>query len=228
MMTENKQRARHAVLVFLRAPEKGQVKTRLAKTLGDEKALALYKCFVEDTLQTLQETVYQPTLCYHPSDKLPLITQWLGENNDYWPQEGISLGDKMANGFIKAFKEGFDRVVVLGTDVPDLSYHIINTAIDALKTHPAVIGPSKDGGYYLIGFQAHGFLQAVFKNMPWGTDLVFSNTLSVFRANQEAVFLLPTWQDIDDIEDLEAYFKRHSDDNKESLTMELLSQFTIF
>jgi rSAM/selenodomain-associated transferase 1 len=227
-MTENQPHTRHSILVFLRAPEIGLVKTRLAKTLGDETTLSLYKCFVKDTLQTLQKTVYQPTLCYHPRRKLSLITQWLGEEYDYWPQEGASIGDKMANGFRRAFREGFDRVVILGTNLPDLPHHIVNTAFDALETHQAVIGPSKDGGYYLIGFRAHGFLPAIFKNIPWGTDRVFTDTLAVFGSKIASVFLLPKWQDIDEKEDLEALFKRNEGGKAACCTMALLTAHSIF
>lgn len=219
---------RNALLVFLRAPEKGRVKTRLAKALGDEKALLAYQGFVRDTLENITPAGYTPVLCYHPPDKHQLIAQWLGGSYSYWPQHGTSLGSRMANGFINAFAKGFDQVVLMGTDVPDLPHSHIHDAFAALKTHSAVVGPSKDGGYYLIGFRAQGFLPSVFKNIPWGTGQVLSDTLAIFGKNKASVFLLPPWQDIDDIEDLQDYFQRHPVGKKNTHTMEMITRFSLF
>lgn len=174
----------------------------------------------------LQQAAYVPTLCYYPADKLPLIRKWLGKSYQYHPQEGVSLGDKMANSFVRAFNEGHGRVVLIGTDVPDLPSRIIHEAFGALKTHPAVIGPSEDGGYYLIGFQRQGFLPEVFQNMPWGTETVLTRTLTIFEKKQRSVYQLPLWRDIDTEEDLKALFMRNSHGQAAYRTMAVIKSYS--
>ena len=109
----------------------------------------------------------------------------------------------MKNALAETFAAGFTRAVVIGSDLPDLPPEIIDEAFDRLTAIPAVIGPSRDGGYYLIGFTAEGFAPSVFDDIPWGTETVFRKTLNRFRDQDIAPVILPVWRDIDTIEDLD-------------------------
>ncbi len=223
-MSTHSRNSHQSVLVFLRAPERGCVKTRLAKTLGDEMALALYRCFVEDTLCMIEKTEYSPVLCYHPKEKRSLVADWLGEEYVYWPQKGVSLGDKMSNALQKAFDLGIRQAVVLGTDTPDLSHHILAQAFETLDTHHAVVGPALDGGYYLVGFDTSGFFSQVFQNIPWGTSRVFNETIEIFHKNRRLVSYLPAWQDIDEEKDLRDLIKRHAGAKPNLRTLRLITE----
>jgi rSAM/selenodomain-associated transferase 1 len=189
------------------------VKTRLAKSLGDDAALSLYRSFVLDTLDTLVRTRYPIIVCGHPKEKIGAISAWLGGNLPCWPQTGNSLGQKMANAFSRAFSEGFDQAVLIGSDIPDLPGRIIEQAFLALNDPGAALGPSQDGGYYLVAFCAAAFLPQVFEDIPWGTEQVLDRTLETFKIHNATFTLLEPWRDIDTIEDLRALLEKYPDEN---------------
>lgn len=192
-------------LVFLRAPERGRVKTRLARSLGDEAVLTLYRGFVEDLLETLRQGRQQVVLCCTPSSARAAVQAWIGPVDRIYPQTGDDLGDRMADAFHRAFGEGYRRVLLVGTDLPDLPTAVFQEAFAALARQPAVIGPTLDGGYYLIGFRPETFLPAVFEQIPWSTPAVLAETLAVFGRHGLKVHHLPVWRDIDDLADLNAF-----------------------
>lgn len=203
---------KHCTLLFLRAPEKGRVKTRLAATLGEDITLTLYRLFVKDILETLTQAGYPVILCGYPEEKLAGISTWLGPALPCWSQFGNDLGGKMANAFSRAFSEGFDRVVLVGSDIPDLPPRIIRDAFSALGKEGAALGPATDGGYYLIAFRRSAFLPEAFKNISWSTGQVLAQTLAVFSDNGTPVRLLEQWRDIDTLEDIKALSARHPAD----------------
>lgn len=215
--------SRQCILLFLRAPEKGRVKTRLAAALGDDVTLRLYRAFVLDILDMLFRTEYPVVLCFHPREKASEIKAWLGRELPCWPQTGKTLGKKMANAFIRAFSEGFDRVVLVGSDIPDLPDRIIESAFSAINREGAAIGPAEDGGYYLVAFRKSVFLPGVFENIPWGTEKVLQQTLKVFNAHRAPVSLLEPWRDMDDAGDVKDLLAKHpSDDAPAPRTLALL------
>ncbi|MFH0730744.1 MAG: TIGR04282 family arsenosugar biosynthesis glycosyltransferase [Pseudomonadota bacterium] len=199
-----------AILIFLRAPEPGKVKTRLSKRLGTQLTFSLYKNFVQDTMETVQALGIPVRICFYPPEKKDDVTRWLGNHHTYWSQTGDHLGQRMANSFARAFETGVERAVLIGTDIPDLPGHIIEAAFDALDSHEAVIGPSTDGGYYLIGFNATGFLPAIFNGIRWGQPDVLIRTMAIFSRHGASVHRLPVWRDIDEVEDLLSFAKRNT------------------
>ena len=118
----------------------------------------------------------------------------------FFPQRGRDVGERMERAFRKAFRDGFDRVVLVGTDCPGLTAAILTRAFRLLDRHPVVLGPAADGGYYLVGLQMP--VPAVFRNMPWGTSRVLSRTTRILRSLGIAVASLPQLADIDRPEDL--------------------------
>jgi hypothetical protein len=190
------------VLVFLRAPEKGKVKTRLNQGLNPSIVLSLYKSFVRDTLNTIQKSGYPARLCYTPKNQKLAITEWLGPGFRYYAQQGKTLGERMANAFERAFQDSVKAALLIGTDTPQLPSRFIHDAFAALKEHHAVVGPSDDGGYYLIGFRHDSFRKLFFDLSCWGTDRVYGDTIAVLVRHGLRVHALPFLRDIDHLEDL--------------------------
>ena len=186
-------------IVFVRNPELGKVKTRLAKTIGDKKALNIYMLLLKHTESVLQKV---------SSDKVVYYSEEI-QNNDLWSdrcfqkklQKGNDLGERMQHAFEMAFKEGYEKVVIVGSDLFDLKSAHIENAFKALENHNLVIGPSLDGGYYLLGMKV--LHPAVFKNKQWGTDSVLETTLK--NLEQENVKLLEALNDIDTFDDLQRH-----------------------
>jgi rSAM/selenodomain-associated transferase 1 len=190
------------LLFFIRYPEKGRVKTRLAASIGDERALKLYKRFLLNILSTLNQGTFLFYLCFYPADALESLRKWLGEDYLYMPQQGVDLGERMKNGFIEAFAMNLKRVVLIGSDIPTLPLEFIEEAFTSLEEKDVVIGPSLDGGYYLIGFKDKKFSPRVFKGIPWSKERVFEETMGILEQEGLTVHTLKPLRDIDTIEDL--------------------------
>ena len=150
------------VLLFVKLPVKGRVKTRLAADIGPEAALRLYESFVLDTLGMLEGLKQPVRICFDPAGTEAQCKRWLGKHYSYVAQVGRDLGQRMKNAFIHSFDEGFEKVVLIGSDIPDLPGSFLHEALEALESSEAVIGPSNDGGYYLIGFSQEAFLPVAF------------------------------------------------------------------
>ncbi len=199
---------RACILLFVKSPAHGPVKSRLAQTVGAEMATALYRNFVLDMLATLSDVIAAGRsalrVCFFPPAAGGEIRDWLGNAYALMPQEGNDLGGRMKNAFLTCFAAGYRRVIVLGSDTPDLTSDAIAEGLDCLNRYGAVIGPARDGGYYLLGFQAEAFSAAIFSGMPWSTSQVFDLTMEAFRRVETDVCILPPWRDIDTFADLQA------------------------
>ena len=190
------------VLFFVKNPEKTRVKTRLASAIGDQMAVKLYKRFLLEMLSTLNRGTFLFYICFHPEDSLKDLKNWLGEDYLYIPQIGENLGEKMKNAFIEAFSMKFKRVLLIGSDIPDLPLEFIDEAFKSLDEKDVVIGPSVDGGYYLIGFKDETFLPRAFEKIPWSTERVFDETMKVLENQKLTVHTLQPLRDIDTAKDL--------------------------
>jgi len=208
----------------VRNPERGAVKTRLGGALGEQGTRDLYRNFVLDMLSQLQGGSYHLIICYHPEDALEDVKRIVGESYHFQAQRGDDLGMKMEQCLAHAFSNGFDRAVVIGSDVPDLPGEIIDESLAVLKVFDCVVGPSLDGGYYLIGFQRASFLPEAFRGIEWGTDIVLRQTLDIFWDNKRTVHLLPPLRDIDTPEDLKAFFQKNRGTPNCPHTMAFLNQ----
>jgi len=198
------------LLVFVRLPEIGKVKTRLARTMGDEAALALYRCFVADTLALARQSAYPFTVCFHPPEAHRAVTEWLGTDASYMPQTGGDVGERMYAAFCTALSDA-RRVVLIGSDIPGLPPEMLHEAFASLDAHDAVIGPASDGGYYLIGFTAASILPASFSGIAWGSPAVFRSTMDILHEHDVDVHVLPPWNDVDEYGDLESFFASRKD-----------------
>ena len=190
------------LLFFIKNPEKGKVKTRLAAAIGDKMAVKLYKRFLLEMLFTLNSGTFLFYLCYYPETSLNDLKDWLGDHYLYMPQNGQDLGERMKNGFLEAISMNFKRVVLIGSDIPDLPLEFIEEAFGSLLEKEAVIGPSFDGGYYLIGFRDKTFSPRAFDGIHWNTESVFAETLRALEQEGLSVHTLQPLRDIDTVNDL--------------------------
>lgn len=192
-----------ALIVFVKNPDPGTVKTRLAVHIGDELAMEVYLRLVAHTMNQAKKAVAD---CYvYFSREVP----------DEWPQKpflspifedarlrvqhGADLGRRMEQAFREVFAAGYDRAVIIGSDCPELKTTHLNQALQALGDYDAVIGPARDGGYYLLGMRT--LHTGVFRNKQWSTETVFSRTMEDLRIAGLNTFRLPELRDIDTIED---------------------------
>ena len=187
---------------MLRAPRPGRVKTRIASLLGDGAALALYRACVEDMLEALGGCGAEVIGMVDPADGLEEVRRWLPSLTRLVPQEGDGLGERLRNAFAWAFSHGYSSAAALGSDLPGLTARRAAQLTRLLRSEPALIGPSPDGGYWTIGFQAASYLPVAFENIPWSTSEVFEATMRVIAPLEPAQ--LPELGDMDTVEDLEA------------------------
>lgn len=200
-----------SILLFIKSPEKGRVKSRLALAADEETALEVYKSFVLDIADALKERGQPVTICFHPWNSEETVRSWLREDFSYAPQRGEDLGERMENAFKNSFSEDVVKVVLIGSDIPDLTPAVMDEAFSSLELQDAVIGPASDGGYYMIGFRKHAFLPDVFRGVPWGTGSVFQQTMEIFQRSGIRVHVLPEWNDVDTLDDLRSLFVRNMD-----------------
>ena len=215
----------NCLLLFVKYPEKGQVKLRLSVDLDEELVQNLYRCFVQDTLATVNKITAQVFVCFLPVDAESKFREWLGTSHPFLPQEGTDLGERMKNCFSYAFSQGFRRAVLMGSDSPDLPVTFLHNAFAELRTHEIVIGPSSDGGYYLIGFQDTTFDPSAFEGISWSSPTVFWETLKKIKQKHSRISLLPAWSDVDTLADLKSLWKRNKNTAfKSSKTITFLRQ----
>jgi uncharacterized protein len=197
------------ILVFIKAPYPGQVKTRLGKFIGNTEATQLYQYFVEDVLATIDALGVKSLIFFSPTNSLSMLQSWLGFHRTYIPQQGDSLGDRMAHAFRTSFTLDYQQVLIVGSDSPDLPSAYLLEALDALQQDKTVIGPSEDGGYYTLGFTPNTFCPDVFQDIPWSTSQVYLLTIEKLKHNALSIQILPTWSDIDTLDDLWKFHNRH-------------------
>lgn len=187
------------LIIFAKNPVLGKVKTRLAKTIGDEEALKIYNLLLRHTQALCDQLDLTKYVFY--TDYIPENDIW--SNGDAYKkhiQEGDELGSRMYNAFRKGFAEGYKSIAIIGTDCPELRAAHIELAFDHLKTSDTVIGPAKDGGYYLLGMNA--LHKELFFNKSWSTSSVFDDTVDDLKNLKISYELLPTLSDVDTEEDL--------------------------
>lgn len=184
------------LLIFTRNPELGKCKTRLAASIGDKAALEVYLQLLKHT-ESITRNLQCTKEVYFSEDP---------ERDDLWDeklfskklQQGQDLGERMGNAFKTGFKNAYQKIIIIGSDIYDLDTATLQEAFEKLENHDYVLGPAKDGGYYLIGMKRLN--ESLFINKAWGTSSVLKNTLK--DISNDKVFLLSERNDIDVYEDL--------------------------
>ena len=188
-------------LVFLRAPLLGKVKTRLSKAIPEDLVLDLYKGFIGDIIDEVSK-ISKPLLYCYPYNKVDFVSDWIDHKYKVLPQSGDDIGKKMQRAFKETFSRGYKKALLIGTDIPIITGEIILRAYEMLESSDCVLGPSEDGGYYLIGFREDSFETGCFENIKWSTSDVYDDTLKILNKRSKKVYNLPRLNDIDTMDDL--------------------------
>ena len=192
------------LLIFVKNPVYGKVKTRLAATAGNEKALLVYQNLIKYTAAIT---------CNLPVKKTVYYSDFIG-TEDYWDediytkkiQQGNNLGETMQNAFKESFDQGFNEVVIIGSDCVEISEEHLLNAYTHFENYDVVIGPAVDGGYYLIGLKEIHI--NIFSNILWSTETVLAQTLRLCAIEKLSVYLLPELSDIDEEKDIKEEHKK--------------------
>ncbi len=187
-----------ALIIFIKNPVKGKVKTRLAATVGDDKALDIYKILLQHTRRIAMEVDVVRLLFY--SDAVVLQDDWPVSHFHKHTQKGNNLGERMAHAFATAF-ERHKKAIIIGSDCAALTSAILEGAFAKLDSHDFVIGPATDGGYYLLGMRR--WVPTLFEHIEWSTSTVFTETLKKISNMGGTYALLPTLSDVDNEADWE-------------------------
>ncbi|MBI3016203.1 MAG: TIGR04282 family arsenosugar biosynthesis glycosyltransferase [Candidatus Tectomicrobia bacterium] len=193
-----------AVAMMAKVPRPGEVKTRLCPTYSYEEAAELYRCFLLDKIEQvkgLEDAV--PVIVYTPENTKDFFESLAGTGFTFIPQQGSDLGERLAGAFKRLFALGYRRVIVIDTDTPTLPLHYLQGALGLLcePEVDVVLGPSEDGGYYLIGLCQ--LYRELFDGMVRSTAHVLSETIGRARAKGLKVACLSSWFDVDTPEDLQ-------------------------
>jgi rSAM/selenodomain-associated transferase 1 len=191
----------NALLVVAKQPEPGQTKTRLSPPLSVDEAAELYECFLRDTLDLMRSVPdVEKTIVHLSADGHSYFHQ-LAPDMDLLKQRGLSLGERLDNLLSDVLAGGAVKAVVIDSDSPTLPARYLNQAFEQLETADVVLGPTEDGGYYLIGMKKpHSHL---LRQVPMSTPHVLEDTLKIAAETGVRVSLLPAWYDVDTVEDLE-------------------------
>ncbi len=190
-----------AVIVFLKAPVAGKVKTRLAAKIGDDQALQVYKQLLRHTFHVLNHSEAEVFLFLTEKDEKGGLPFKMPKSQIFY-QTGEGLGMRMRNAFEKVFQLGFGPAIIIGTDNIEIRPEHLSQAFDVLQSHDTVIGPSNDGGYYLLGMNS--FQAQLFQDISWSSSLVLEQSIEKIVNSGLSYRLLPELVDIDEYEDLQA------------------------
>lgn len=204
---------RNAVIVFTRYPFLGKVKTRLAAETNDEFAHSFYKTCAEHTFSELDisnEHKFDIYIFVSEGNELDQIKYWTENKFSYCTQEGNNLGERMLNAFKKIYSMNYEKVIIIGTDAPDISGDLMLRAFTVLDKNDCVIGPANDGGYYLLGFRDK--VIDLFSGINWSTASVFDKTIERITQHRVNYSLLEELIDVDTITDLKKWHSKFRGD----------------
>ncbi|GGW53900.1 hypothetical protein DFQ11_101252 [Winogradskyella epiphytica] len=183
------------VIVFVKNIKLGTVKTRLAKTIGDLGAFEVYTELVKITEKATEEIEFDKRIYF---SNAVVDSQWPKDFKTV--QTGVDLGERMMNAFQDGFDDGYEKIVLIGSDLPDINSTHIEMGIEALDTNDVVFGPAEDGGYYLVGLSKMN--RDIFLNKPWSQPNLLKQTLQELQSKEISVSTLAILNDIDTYEDL--------------------------
>lgn len=182
-----------ALIIFVKNPVAGRVKTRLAETVGAEKALVIYHKLLGHTQNVTRSLAADKQVWY--SRFMERDDGWDSEVYKKRVQKGDDLGERMQYAFQENFHQGYRKVVIIGSDCAELTTAVIEKAFSVLDDNEVVIGPSIDGGYYLLGMSS--YLPMLFEGVAWSTPKVMGQTLAKIQQHGLSLHLLPRLNDID-------------------------------
>ncbi len=189
---------RDLLVVFVKNPEQGKVKTRLAADIGNKQALHVYQKLLAYTRTVVQDLNVSKQVWY--SSRIDSSDEWAGESFSKKLQTGDHLGERMQEAFRQGFQDGFGKIVIIGSDCPALSEEHLISAFEKLEFHDVVLGPSQDGGYYLLGM--NHYIPDLFLNKSWSRDSLYGETIQTLEKLDKSWSELEELNDIDTLDDL--------------------------
>ncbi|MDQ6608876.1 MAG: TIGR04282 family arsenosugar biosynthesis glycosyltransferase [Bacteroidota bacterium] len=189
---------KRALIIFIKNPAEGEVKTRLAATVGNHAALCIYNKLVTHT-KTIASGVSADKYLFY-SSHIDVNDEWNRAVFAKELQTGNHLGEKMRNAFDSLFNKGYKQVAIIGSDCPDLTTDLVEQAFKELVHSDIVIGPATDGGYYLLALKK--LFPEIFENIAWSTNEVLKQTLTICNRINTTFHLLPVLSDVDVAEDI--------------------------
>lgn len=189
----------NALIIFIRRPISGKVKTRLAKTLGNEKAVAVYKKLLQHTREITTNIDAKRMLYY--ADAIDKDDEWNATMYHKELQQGDNLGQRMSSAFHYCFEKGYEKVLIIGSDCYQLTSAIIEEAYEILENSDVVAGPASDGGYYLLGMKT--YQPELLELDKWSTDTVLAKTLAHCEKLALEYAMLPVLNDVDEASDID-------------------------
>lgn len=208
------------MILFLKYPERGAVKTRLARALGDDLTYKLYQCFLADIAAMMRQVNAETVIVYSgPAGvtfpDFPGVCCIL--------QRGSDIGERMYFAMQDVLALGFERCVLVGSDSPDLPAHLVNDAFEKLIKVDVVLGPGQDGGYYLVGCNRVSLCRPMFSDIHWSTAGVLLETLGRIAETGLVTAQVEQWCDIDELDDLKQFYARNSSAVGTSQVMKFLN-----
>ncbi len=193
------------LILIAKEPELCSVKTRLAASIGDAKALEYYKVFLKEYSKKLNHEKWDLMVYYKSSNQISFLQNNFEYATHFTAQCSGDLGDRLIRASLLAKEKGYARYCLIGADSPDLPLSYLEEAFTALESQDMVIGPVLDGGYYLLG--ADQFTPSLFSEIPWSTNEVYNKTLNKAKLLGMKVKELPSWYDIDHEDDLKKWLE---------------------
>ncbi len=203
------------LVIFAKEPKAGKVKTRLKNTFSKSECVNLYKSFLKDTIDLANRIdCNERIIAFEAGNETPKFLKSIAPNFKFYKQSGRNLGERMKNAFVFSQQTDTNKTVIIGSDSPVIPINYLKSAFQYLKDNDVVLGPSIDGGYYLIGMKK--YIPGVFKNIRWSSNTTLAATTKNCLALRKKITYLNTWFDIDDagsLSCLKGYLKQEKNKN---------------
>jgi uncharacterized protein len=191
----------NALMIFIKAPRLGEIKTRLQPELSPAASLKIFKAMGKDLVDRFSRSEYFDLFIqYWPGDALWEMQSWLGANLNYIPQRGSDLGEKLKNAFSASFRRSYQKVCIIGSDLPTIAVPDILEAIEKLDSFDVILGPAMDGGYFLVALKE--FHPQIFENIDWSTDAVLEQTMLRITEQKLSAYRMAVQRDVDTYDDV--------------------------
>lgn len=194
-----------AVICFTRVPRAGQTKTRLLPILSPQQCETLHTAFLKDLADVYKNIEADLFVAYAPDPNPDILKKIFPTSKDFFQQEGSDLGEKMLNAIKTVLNKGYEACILSGSDLPMMTSEHLNSGFYALKTCDITLGPTSDGGYYLVGMKK--ICPEIFTNQTYGNSTVWENTLAAIEKTKYSFCSALPCDDVDTPDDLRQLYK---------------------
>lgn len=198
-----------ALIIFMKLPVRGRIKKRLEKDIRPDLVLSLYRAFIIDILEICAKVEADTVIAYSPDPEAENDFRQVFNEYISFEQRGDNLGERMYNAFCDAYAIGYERAVLIGSDIPDIDENIINSSFSKLDESDVVTGPSSDGGYYLIGNHFITNINEYFMDIPWSTAEAYAGTKEKIANAGYRLIEMEILNDIDNLDDLREFYDKN-------------------